>query len=239
MGSYAVSVEIIGSDAELVAVDKLGSTDTLRSLVYPNRMGYVRDGKRLYYGNGFETGYVEEMVDNAWVAGSYTGRDSTKTVIDPVPGHLLEIAFGRMWIAKGNDIYHSEPYAYNWFDPARCIIPFHSKIRLMRAVQDGMYISDSARIYFAQGTDPSAMQLITVADYPAVLYAVAADRVTGLRLGLRDNSQYLVFGTTKGLCVGGPRGEFINLTEEKIEYPDVSRGSAVVRNENVLFIFED
>ena len=239
MGRYAVGVEIVGSDAELVAVDKLGATDLVRSLVYPNRMGYVRDGDRLYYSNGFENGYVEEMVDNAWVAGSYTGRDTTKTVSNPPAGQLMEIAFGRMWIAKDDAVYHSEPYAYNWFDLARCVIPFHSKVTLLRAVQDGLYISDTARIYFAQGTEPSAMQLITVADYPAVLHAVALDKVNGTRLGLQTNDQYLLIGTKKGLCAAGPRGEFVNLTEEKIEYPDVSRGSAVIRKENVLFLFED
>ncbi len=238
-GQYALAVEIVGSDAELVAIDRLGNTDTLRALDYPNRMAYVRDGKRAYYSNGFENGYIEDMVDNAWLAGTYTGRDSTKTVVDPPAGQLMEIAFGRMWIAKGNVVHVSEPNAYNWFDYAKSMIPFWKRITMLRAVSDGMYISDENEIYFAAGTNPEAMQLIPVADYPAILGSVAVDMVTGLRLGLRENSKYLVFGTKKGLCVAGPSGEFYNLTEERITYPEVSRGSVLIRDENFLFLFDD
>jgi len=39
---------------------------------------------------------------------------------------------------------------------------------MLRPVKGGIFFSDSNKTYFAAGTDPRAMDLLIVADYPAI-----------------------------------------------------------------------
>lgn len=206
----------------------------LRDSLTGNRFCYAALGEKVYYSNGVVNGYIENEVDNSWVAGTYSGPDSTKTVSDPPPGQVMTIWNGRMWIAYKSLLLHSEIFAYNWFDWARCATPFTERITLIKGVTDGLYVGTDTEIFFQQGD-----RLIKVADYGAILGAVALDYVSGFTLGLQGSGQYAILAAKKGLCAAGPEGRFINLTEERVVYPDVSRGSVVIRDENILFLLEE
>jgi hypothetical protein len=143
-----------------------------------------------------------------------------------------------MWIAWNNLLYFSEPFAYNLFDLARCIIPFQGTLSLVKSVQGGLYVSDERGIYFLDGKSPKTMEPFRVADFPAIFGTVVPDLLPGVSFGLQDSYQYCCFATKKGICVGGSEGRFFNLTEEKLILPEATKGSAVLKqDDNILFLF--
>lgn len=202
-------------------------------------MSYVKENNKVYYSNGFEIGFVRDRLSYGWQDQPYIGPVTTRVYSSPPAGHLLEIFNGRMYVAKENILFFSEPFAYGRFDMARGYIPYASRIQLVKAVSGGIYVGDEDRIFFEGGDGPRTFSHTLVADYPAVLRAVAVDYLSGLRFGLETSAEFAIIGTKKGICIAGPSGQFINLTEDKVTYPDVSRGTTLVRDDNILFLFED
>lgn len=234
-GNYAVGVT---GDA-LQVIEHDWSTSNIRNVTKGARMDYVREDEKVYYSNGFEIGYIKDKLSYGWQDQSYVGPDTVRTFSSPPAGHLLEIYAGRMYVARENVLFFSEPLAYGRFDLARGYIPYESRIQLVKAVSNGIYVGDEDRIFFEGGSGPRDFIHSVVADYPAILRAVAVELVGGSRFGLQTAAMFAVLGTKRGLCIAGPDATFINLTEEKLAYPDVSRGSALVRDDNILFLFED
>ena len=235
VGEYAFAVK----DDSLVWITAEGVGGTITTLTqYGNRISYATVGGRTYYSNGADKGYIEGKINHAWEAGTYVGKSSIKTISGPPPGQLLEIAFGRMWIAYDSYIYYSEPFAYNYYDYARAIIPFSGRVTLVKAVLDGLYVSDPTGVYFLNGTDPNAMQSLRITDSPAIEGAVAQELINGMEYGARTNYLYCLFVTKKGICIAGPGGDYLDLTYNKIKYPNVNRGSVVVREDNSLILLQ-
>ena len=98
----------------------------------------------------------------------------------------------------------------------------------MRAVDDGVFVSDLERTYFMGGGDPGEAVLIDKDDYPAILYTaqkIDAARVGGL--GLSGNADLWLFKT--GVCMGGGGGQIKNLTENHFRIQeDLDSGAAIV-----------
>jgi len=237
-GTYALAMWNYLSQHYLIWIDKVGNNGLIVEIQnYNAPLCYARVGNRIYYSNGFEKGFVENKTSYSWTAGTYVGKDSTKTVSDPPAGHLMEVAFGRMWIAVDSLLYCSEPFAYNQFDLARCIIQNQGRLSLVKAVQDGLYVSDTTGVYYWHGKNPKELEVLKVSSDPAIQGAVVQELVSGVSLGLQDPYLYCLFLTTGGICCGGPQGRFINLTEEKLAYPRALSGSAVLKgNDNILFL---
>lgn len=234
-GSYALGVTY---DA-LEVIEKDWSTTKIRTVTDGARMDYVRVGDKIYYGNGFEVGYVRDRLSYGWVDKPYIGPDTTKTYSSPPTGTILEVYGGRMFIAKENILFFSEPLAFDRFDLARGYILYESRIQLVKAVSNGLYVGNESKIFFEGGGSPREFQHILAADYPAVSGAVAVAYLPGVEFGLETTDEYAIIGTKQGLCIAGPSGQLINLTEDKITYPNVNRGLVLVRDNNILLLFED
>lgn len=238
MGSYAIAVWNFLAQHYIIWFDAAGRSGVIVEVVqYNNRMCYARIGDKVYYSNEAEKGIIEGKIASSWSSGSVVAKDSTRTFSDPPAGHILEIAHGRMWIAKDEMIYFSEPFGYNLFDYARGWLPTIGRASLLRGILGGLYISDNNGVYFCNSTDPKTMQPFKVHDFPAIIGTDVTDLISGISLGLQDSYLYCLFLTEKGLCAAGPEGRFINLTEDKLVYPKVTSGSAVLKsNDNILFL---
>jgi len=83
-------------------------------------------------------------------------------------------------------------------------------------------------IGWAGGKDPAKWEYVIRADYgaiPGTLAYIAAEDV-GEQSGLAA-----MFATAQGLCAGFDGGSFVNLTQERFNYPVTSAGAGVVRNQ--------
>ena len=194
----------------------------------PARMVYVDVADTIYLTNGTIIGYLRDGVFHFLP----DPQQPYKTPM--VPGHLIEYFNGRLYVARDNEIWFSDPVALMWTDRRRNFKQLPSRITLMSAVDDGIYISDLERTYFMGGGDPGAAILIDKADYPAISHTaqkIDADRIGGL--GLSGSAVF--WASRMGICLGAAGGQFKNLTEEhfRIQGQPSSGGSIIRKGEGI------
>ena len=220
--SYGIGV--VGNALAIINADL--SYTSIRNVTQNARMSYIRDtnGAKdvIYYSNGYEIGKIIDKVSYSWDLGTYVGATTRKTFSAPPVGHLLEVRSLRMFVAKDNILWYSEPSAYNQFRLAANYFIFPSRIRMVQAVDSGLWVSDSENIYFLNGEIAPTMQEMPVqrkkADYPAI--EGTAVKVPGSRIGNGEmQGIVIVFIIPKGICIGSGDGQLINLTERKIDLP--------------------
>lgn len=215
-GSYCVFVH---SDA-LAILEKDYSYTNIRNVTVGARVSYAQVEDKVYYCNGYENGYVENRVSYPWVGSDYVGPTTTKTFSDPPVGSIVELHSGRIYIAVANVVWYTEPFAYSWVNMAEDFIPFESKVRMIKAVSDGLWVSDSNKTYFLSGKSPKEFEFTVVANYPAT-EGTACDAFD------IDESKAIVWTSTEGICMGLSSGKFKNLTRHKLWYPDSVKGAGL------------
>lgn len=231
-GSYGIGTK---GDALCVIEQSMAYT-AIRNITPYARMSYVRDtdGTKdvIYYANGFEHGRIISKVSNSWPASSYVGPETRKTFQDPPLGHLLEVRSSRMFIAADNILWYSEPGAMSLFRLAANYLVYPSRLRMLQAVDGGLWISDSESIYFLGGEImPTALEMprqAKKADFPA--REGTAVKVKGSRIGEGLKDMVVVFTTEKDICVGTSDGTLLSLTEKKIDLPGGLTGAGLYKN---------
>jgi len=205
------------------------SWSAIRNVAIGARVSYVRPDTDTYYANGYEKGIVRDRVSYAWTAADYVGPPTTKTFSDPPIGHLLEVYNGVMLVAQDDVLWYSEPFALSWFDLAKNYVQFGKRLTMMKAVQDGVYVSTEKETFFHKGGTVKEFQQSKIADYPAIegtVVTVNASRVgDGGVTGLAA-----MWASTEGICFGGPGGYFRNLTERRLDYPFARYGAGLYRD---------
>jgi hypothetical protein len=231
-GSFGLGVT--GNALAVINADM--SKTNIRNVTQNARMSYVRDtdGTQdvIYYANGYENGRVINKISNTWPVGTYVGPETRKTFYAPPIGHLLEIRNLRMFIAVDNILWYSEPGAFNLYRLASNYFGFPSRLRMIQAVDGGLWVSDSERIYFLGGEIAPTIQEMPVqkkkADYAA--FEGSAVKVPGSRIGEGMEGIVVVFATPEGVCIGTGDGQLINLTERKIALPSGLTGAGFYRD---------
>ena len=232
-GAFALGV----SGAGLYAIHPDYSKELIAAVTAGLKVSYVRIADQVFWANGKEKGIIANLRNAPWVAGEYIGPETTKTFYDPPAGHLLEVYAGRMYVAKENIVWASRPFAYGQFDLARDWVPFAGRIRMMRAVSAGLFVSDDREIVFLAGSGPKDFIPRRVASYPALEGTDV--RVEAEKLGLDAAGEAIVFTSTGGICLGGSDGFFKNLTEERLALPaGISRGAAGIVNGRYIVTIE-
>lgn len=200
----------------------------IRNVTTGVRMSYCQMGDVTYYMNGSERGVVKNGSSWSWDKPSTVRYpDSTRVYIDPPTGSIVKSYAGRVWIAKGNVLWYSEPFLYNTFNAARGYIAFPGKIVMVAPVIDGIYVSTEAMTYFIQGADPNKMQLVKVSNYGAIIGTDVT--VDGIAVNNGKYSSLLMpmWTTNQGICLGLQGGQVANLTYDRLTYPRVTEGGAV------------
>lgn len=162
----------------------------------------------------------------------------TVQFMQPAPaGQLIAFYRGHMFVAAGDTLYISEPYAYELFDLRRylqldgritLLAPFSDKDRSSDANRDsGFFVGTDRSCGVIAGTDPTSFQYVPKADYGAIFGAV--DYVDGslFHEGQAGARQLPMWLTTQGICVGMPDLLINNLTRAKYSFPAAGRGAAL------------
>jgi hypothetical protein len=130
-----------------------------------------------------------------------------------VSNHLIEHFNGRLYVARDNEICFSDPMALMRTDRRRNFKQLTSRVTLLSAVEDGIYVSDLEKTYFVGGGDPAETVLVKKADYPAIPYT--AQKIDASRIGdLGLSDLAILWASRMGICLGASGGQFKNLTEE-------------------------
>ncbi len=202
------------------------------------RMRYLQLNNRVYYANGHQTGFIENGSNNSWVMGAYYGPETDRQFVDPPLGSRLAFHGGSIWVTQGSVAWHSEPFAFNWFDLARNFLPFEGEIRMFRPVTSGIFVSLEDKTLFIEGTLSNDMKRRrTVANYPAIEDTDV--ELDASKIGSGEMSgQAALWTTPEGICVGLPTGEFLNLTQRKLLYPTALRGAGLALDNRYISLLE-
>jgi len=183
------------------------------------RMAFEQVADRTYYTNGFELGWVQGGISNTWQKGVYTGPDTSRQFEGPFPGNHLAFFFGKLLVAKDNVLWWSEPYNFGLFNMAESFVQFNTKIRMVKPVAGGCFVSTEKSTYFLGGNNPKAWTLMKVTTYPATEWSVAIDYIDGGDIEM-DPGLYAIWASSEGAVLGTPGGQAVNLTKSKVIYPD-------------------
>jgi hypothetical protein len=138
-------------------------------------MVYVDVNGIVYLCNGAIIGYIRDGVSNSFPDPQQTYKTKMKS------GYLIGYFKGKLYVAKENEIWFSDPMALGRADERRNFKQLPSRITLMSAVEDGMYLSELERTYFMGGTDPGDAVLVEKAAYPAIPFT--AHKIDAPRIG--------------------------------------------------------
>jgi hypothetical protein len=186
--------------------------------------------------------YWATAVDNAQVTTSYTGDALELSLplltqfLGPAPaGQLVGYYRGRMYVAAGDKLYPSEPFAYELFD-LRKYIWMDGRITMFAALEEKEPVgSEGMNSALFLGTDKSCgvlvgkdqFQYVQKTDYGAVEGALTF--VDGAVFGDKSagTGPIPVWLTTQGVCAGMPQMEIKNLTRSRFRFTAAGKGAAI------------
>ncbi len=223
------------SDTAIYQIAADGTTTGVRSgLQLGERIAFKQYIDKTYYTNGYETGIIAGGVSGLWEVGSYHGVTTDRSFDIPSKITHLEVHNGRMYASDNNTLWWSEPFRFDLFDMARSFIMYGSKIRMVRQVAGGLYVSTERNTYFISGGKPDEFQQRKVASFPAVEWSAAIEYVDGGDLGF-DPGLCALWASPEGAILGAPNGQIVNLTKAKIIYPeDVKTGFGCLMGYNFI-----
>ena len=194
---------------------------TVRLAVGHSRMNYCRPADDIYLTNGSVIGYIRGGIYYDFTAPTETYKSLMK------PGHLIEWFNGRLYVARGGDVWYSDAIYPGSTDERKNFKQLGGYISMMRAVKDGVYVSNSKETYFMAGLDPGEAALVKVADYSAILGSDV--KIDGDRLGRDISGRAVLWLSSMGICAGLDGGTFINLTQNFYRPTSLTESRAMLR----------
>jgi hypothetical protein len=188
-------------------VTKVISSATLRTGFDPNaRMQYVETDDRVFMTNGTWIGYFQDNSVN-----NLPDPDQTFKTVMPA-GHLIEFYHNTLFVAFNSLVIHSDAVAWHRTDLRKNIVPFTSRIRMIQAVDTGLFVSDSESIWYLDGANASEFVLSRKLTSP--VYENAFSKVPSEFVGLEGlHGDNVVMATDSGIYIGSAGGSFIDMTK--------------------------
>jgi hypothetical protein len=156
------------------------------------------------------------------------------------PGVFLTYYKSRILVVENYNIWCSTPFSYELCKRESDYITFETPVRMLSAVDDGLWVGTEKETYFLSGDVPPYKIEKTI-PY-GVMEGQWASDIPGEKL-LRDDikGKVAIWGSDKGICVGGSGGYFLNLTENTFNFPIAIHGHGIMRensemNQFVMFL---
>jgi hypothetical protein len=186
------------------------------------RLSYARANNKVYYSNGSQIGYIDSTyTDNAIANPSITFKY-------PLPaGKFIEFYKARLYSAKDTILSYSDVLA-DYYDNRINVFQFPSNIKMVLAVDNGVYVSDSDKIYFMAGQSPFEMTLQEVYSYSTIPYT--GIKVDAHYIGAGGVGTYGMWTSIKGVCIGDSNGNVINITDKRYSMSTYGEGASLFDN---------
>jgi hypothetical protein len=136
----------------------------------------------------------------------------------PPAGHLLEYHNGRIYIASGSVLWHTEALRYGCVHPGRGFLLFPAPITVVKAVSDGLYVC-ADRTYFVSGMDTPDFKQREVLPYGGVYD-------TGIDM---PNYDAVAWFSHQGLVFGARNAEILNVMQDRVAVSKYGSGVMQVR----------
>ncbi len=214
------------NDGNLIQILTNLETITIKNNVSNNRVSYVSVNDIVYYSNGELIEYINGGI-------SYEFDEPNKEFkIKSFAGQILEYYLGRLYIAKDNVLWFSDPLAFNTIDTRRNFIQFPSEIIMVMAVDYGLYISDKNFTYYLGGQSPKDFISRKVFNYPAIKNANTS--IDGHSINSEYIGKIAMWVSEKGVCIGMNQGQVKNLTDKEYAMPEgIINGACTIRLDEI------
>ena len=155
-------------------------------------------------------------------AAHVSGRPiTTQFMSAPPPGRIIKEYNGRLYVAAGNVVWYTEPYAPELVSLATGFLQFTADVTVMEPGESGMWIVSDKTEFYA-GPSPLEFKPRTVLDYGAVY---------GTSQAIPQTNDVLWY-STKGVVMGTKDGQAENLQEKNVAPGTGSSGAAVYREKD-------
>lgn len=143
------------------------------------------------------------------------------------PGQYLAFANGILYVASGPVVFASKPYNVERRDTRYSEFPMNGYIRMMAAVEDGIWAATERRVFFISGGGSDVFTYLDVTDHvpPDGAFWVGWERVGD---AIR---RAVVWVSTEGFCMGLAGGKF-ELLSTDVALPTGSSGRVFSRTIN-------
>jgi len=176
-------------------------------------------------------------LENGTATASYRGDGSNRSVPlrtqnlkPPRPCNLIQFFNGRLFMAEGGAVWHTEKYNFELVDLSKNFMPFEGTATMVAPVTNGVWIgSDRKTVYISMEDPMDGMKVIDKADYGVISGTAAPIDGDAVLNGNVVTGGAWIWATSEGFCVGGNEGIFINLTSGRYEMPFGHQGMGIVR----------
>ena len=209
-GSNLLPVLVIcGDPANIVASSIPQSADPR---VIATRL-YVTntDGEIFYRDQDVPAGVTSVAMNGFFGRG---GPFSSQFMSPPPAGQLVEYLNGIIYIAQGSTLWHTEPLSYDLHTPRKNFISFGSRITMVKAVPDGLFVS-ADQTYFIEhmGTDDVKRRVV-----------LPHRAIEGAACGVPDSTDVMWF-SERGFVRGSAGGAVRLLTDAQISVDVYAKGA--------------
>lgn len=161
--------------------------------------------------------------DTAMYTSDSFGQQLATQFVTPAPaGSIIASHGSRIYVAVGNFLFYSDPFAPGWFSQASNFIPFGSPIAVVLPVKDGMFVCTTEQMFYLNGFVPEKANLVEVLPYGAV---------PGSGVTIKNDTS-VAWMTPRGIVIGGPGGVVKAVQEDEIAVELASAGILGYREVN-------
>jgi hypothetical protein len=191
------------------------------SLTLGARMSYVLVNDHVYYTNGYQCGYVHNNADNAFM-------DPARNFKQPLPaGSHIEHFMASLFMSVRNVLYIADPLTTYW-DTRYGYKLFQDDITMVRACDNGLYVSDKRKVWFLRGKGNDDFEMVEVESEPAIPFTDV--RTSADSIGYGVEGDVVIWTSSTGICIGDSGGSVKNLTDDKYLLTEHGRGAAFIRD---------
>jgi hypothetical protein len=154
----------------------------------------------------------------------------TASMKSPKAGQLVAHHKGRVYIARNQTVFFTEPLNHHLMRPSQGIFMFPSYITLLQPAENGIYVGHDEGVVFLSFTDPYEVRQTHVSRFAPV--AESGTRLPGKWFG-QPLSELPVWWNTDGVLVLGlPDGQLTELTRDRLAVPEYAKGAVSYREQD-------
>jgi len=199
------------------------------------RIWYCQVGRKTFYSNGFQNGFIEDGVSHPWPAANYTGPTTTKQFAEAPRGTMLFWWAGHIFIVVDKALMWSQPMNYGTFRLDANHVQFDSPIQMVKPVAGGVFVSDADVTWFFRGSKPGEFIQELKANYPALYGSQGLDSPDAIDFGFEVPGLCAVWNSAQGHCIGLPDGTMMNVINKKVKYPTgYNNGACLVDGSHII-----
>lgn len=171
------------------------------------------DGDRLYHALDIPAGLIPPIL----ISTQAEGKVATNQYLTQTPGGRLLAGYnGRMYVARDNVLYFSEPLHYGLTSLQHGFVLYESEITLLQAVESGLYVGTREHLHYLAGDGPNAARTKLAAPAPVPWSGLSVPAGMLEKDFAQRGGLYAAWLAHDGYYLGTPDGSVIPLQSDRI-----------------------